>query len=120
MKRMPLKYQLQAVEQELNDFQSLFDLQRKRTGEAVKFWQLETGESYHPDLGLLLEWLINKAKLRKSQRRQCLSCKHAIVIRTGRFPYGCLCKRTETQTEDPRDSMHETWHRCDKWETKRI
>lgn len=58
MKRIPLKLQLLAVQQELNDFSALFDLQHKRSIEAVELWQADTGENYHPDLGELLRYFM--------------------------------------------------------------
>ena len=63
MKRMPLKMQLLAAEQELKDFSALFDLQRERCAEANKLWQHDTGEKYLPDLGELLRYLIAQREL---------------------------------------------------------
>ena len=50
------------VETELKDLQDLFDLQRKRMGEATAIWQKATGNTYNPDLGELLTWLLNNLK----------------------------------------------------------
>ena len=63
MKRIPLKMQLLAAEQELNDFNSLFDLQRKRSIEANKLWQKDTGEKCNPDLGELLRYFMAQREL---------------------------------------------------------
>lgn len=62
MKRIPLKVQLAAAETELAEMNALFDLQWKRMGEAVKEWQRATGETYNPDLGQLLTWLLENRK----------------------------------------------------------
>lgn len=47
------------LEQEVVELRSLFDLQHTRMLEATEFWQKETGNVYHPDLGHLLKWLMN-------------------------------------------------------------
>ena len=63
MKRTPLKMQLLAAEQELKDFSELFDLQHKRSVEADKLWQHDTGEKYSPDLGELLRYFMAQREL---------------------------------------------------------
>jgi hypothetical protein len=63
MKRIPLKMQLLAAEQELKDFSALFDLQHKRSVEANKLWQNDTGEQHNPDLGELLRYFIAQREL---------------------------------------------------------
>ena len=63
MKRIPLKMQLLAAEQELKDFSALFDLQHKRSVEADKLWQHDTGEKYLPDLGELLRYFMAQRDL---------------------------------------------------------
>lgn len=63
MKRIPLKMQLLAAEQELKDFSALLDLQHKRSVEAIKLWQNDTGEQYNPDLGELLRYFIAQRDL---------------------------------------------------------
>lgn len=63
MKRIPLKMQLLAAEQELKDFSALFDLQHKRSVEADKLWQNDTGEQYRPDLGELLRYFMAQRDL---------------------------------------------------------
>ena len=63
MKRIPLKMQLLAAEQELKDFSELFDLQHKRSVEADKLWQHDTGEQYLPDLGELLRYFMAQREL---------------------------------------------------------
>jgi hypothetical protein len=63
MKRVPLKYQLLAAETELKDLGALFDLQHKRSLEADKMWQADTGEKYIPDLGRLLQYFMDQRAL---------------------------------------------------------
>ena len=63
MKRIPIKMRLLAAEQELEDFNSLFDLQRKRSVEANKLWQKDTGEKFNPDLGELLRYFMSQRDL---------------------------------------------------------
>ena len=63
MKRIPLKMQLLAAEQELKDFSELFDLQHKRSVEADTLWQHDTGEQYYPDLGELLRYFMAQREL---------------------------------------------------------
>jgi hypothetical protein len=63
MKRIPLKMQLLAAEQELKDFSELIDLQHKRSVEADKLWQHDTGEQYRPDLGELLRYFMAQREL---------------------------------------------------------
>lgn len=46
------------------DFEHLFELQWKRSQEAIKHWQKENDPEVHPDLGHLLEWLMKKAGLK--------------------------------------------------------
>ena len=63
MKRIPLKMQLLAAEQELKDFSELFDLQRTCSIEANKMWQHDTGEKYFPGLGELLRYFMAQREL---------------------------------------------------------
>lgn len=63
MKRIPIKMRLLAAEQEIEDLNSLFDLQRKRSIEANKLWQKDTGENYNPDLGELLRYFMAQRDL---------------------------------------------------------
>ncbi len=63
MKRIPLKMQLLAAEEELEDFSALFDMQRKRSAEANKLWQHDTGEKCLPDLGELLRYFMAQREL---------------------------------------------------------
>ena len=53
----------ESAEQELKDFSELFDLQHKRSVEADKLWQHDTGEKYFPDLGELLRYLMAQREL---------------------------------------------------------
>ena len=55
--------QLLAAEQELKDFSELFDLQHKRSVEADKLWQHDTGKKYFPDLGELLRYFMAQREL---------------------------------------------------------
>ena len=48
-----------------DELQSIFDLQYTRMHEATKFWQKEHSVKVLPDLGILLEWLMRKAELKK-------------------------------------------------------
>lgn len=51
------------LEQEIKEMQELFDLQHTRSREADKLWQEATGKhDTLPDLGRLLEWLINRGE----------------------------------------------------------
>ena len=53
--------ELRAANREL---QSLFDLQHRRSQEAIQLWQTATGEhNMVPDLGRLLDWLMNQTGL---------------------------------------------------------
>ena len=63
MKRIPIKMKLLAAEEELKDFNSLFDLQHKRSVEANKLWQKDTGEKCNPDLGELLRYFMAQRTL---------------------------------------------------------
>lgn len=63
MKRIPIRMRLLAAEQELSDFNSLLDLQRKRSIEANKLWQKDTGEKFYPDLGELLRYFMAQRDL---------------------------------------------------------
>lgn len=63
MKRIPIRMKLLAAEQELEDLNSLFDLQRKRSVEANKLWQKDTGKKCNPDLGELLRYFMAQRDL---------------------------------------------------------
>ena len=63
MKRLSMKYRLAAAEAELEDFNSLFDLQMTRSREAHKMWQKDTGKTCHPDLGELLRYFMAQREL---------------------------------------------------------
>lgn len=63
IRERPIKMQLLAAEQELKDFSALFDLQHKRSVEADKLWQHDTGEQYRPDLGELLRYFMAQRDL---------------------------------------------------------
>ena len=62
MKRIPLKMRLLGAETEISEMSALFDMQRKRMVEATAEWQRATGETYYPDLGQLLAWLLDNRK----------------------------------------------------------
>jgi hypothetical protein len=61
MTKGEMKQEIGMLQQELQDYSDLFDLQQTRMKEAVALWQKATGEKYLPDLGVLLGWLIRKA-----------------------------------------------------------
>ena len=63
MKRLSVKARLAAAEAELEDINSLFDLQMRRSREAHKMWQKDTGETCYPDLGELLRYFMAQRKL---------------------------------------------------------
>jgi hypothetical protein len=63
MKRIPIKMRLLAAETELDEFNSLFELQHRRSVEAHKVWQSDTGEQYWPDLGELLRYFMAQRAL---------------------------------------------------------
>lgn len=57
---------LKEVQAELRELNELFDLQHKRTVEAVKLWRTahpERGDII-PDLGELLQWLIDERQIK--------------------------------------------------------
>ena len=56
----------EKAEAENKELNALFNMQQRRTGEAVKLWQDATGKhDTLPDLGRLLDWLLTEnAKLR--------------------------------------------------------
>jgi Mg2+ and Co2+ transporter CorA len=52
---------IQELETEVAEFQSLIDLQHRRSAEASKLWQVAHKEpNVWPDLGKLLEWLMQE------------------------------------------------------------
>jgi hypothetical protein len=58
---------------EIDYFQTLIDLQHKRTVEADKLWQQAHNQpNVWPDLGKLIEWLMKRA----DERRCCYNCKY--------------------------------------------
>ena len=63
MKRIPMKMKLLAAETELKELSALFDLQHRRSVEADKVWQDDTGEQYRPDLGELLRYFMEQRSL---------------------------------------------------------
>ena len=63
----------EQLETELKELQSLFELQHKRTIEADRLWQIAHNQPHvWPDLGKLVEWLMEKA----FQVRCCRNCKN--------------------------------------------
>lgn len=48
-----------------DELQSIFDLQYTRCKEATKLWQKEHDVKVIPDLGILIEWLMQKAGMKK-------------------------------------------------------
>lgn len=58
---------------EIDYFQTLIDLQHKRTVEADKLWQVAHNQpDVLPDLGELIEWLMKRA----DDMRCCHNCKY--------------------------------------------
>lgn len=59
----PLLYQIIDLKEENKVLIRLFELQHKRSLEADKLWQEATGNTHiFPDLGVLLEWLMDQIK----------------------------------------------------------
>jgi len=58
-----LRARNKELEEAIAEKQSLFDLQHRRTLAATLAWQKETGKDCWPDLGKLVGWLMEKAKL---------------------------------------------------------
>jgi len=59
------------LEVENKELNALFDLQRTRTKKAEKMWQEAMGKcDTIPDLGVLLDWLINEIKKLKTELTQ--------------------------------------------------
>ena len=53
------------MEEELKENRALFELQHVRVAEASRHWQRETRRRHiHPDIGQLVAWLMDKAKLK--------------------------------------------------------
>ena len=64
----PRKYVsvLKEVKKELTENDALFAMQRRRSREADELWQKATGNhDTLPDLGGLLEWLMNEAGVKE-------------------------------------------------------
>ena len=55
--------QLKRLREDLAEKQALFDLQHKRTLKAQRAWQEATGNTHWPDLGKLIEWLMEQANI---------------------------------------------------------
>jgi hypothetical protein len=47
--------------EQCKEYDRLFELQRKRVLKADKLFQKENKVSYYPDLGKLIDWLLEKA-----------------------------------------------------------
>lgn len=54
-------YEIEEKCQSCKENEALFDLQWKRSMEATKLWQKENDPEIWPNLGKLLEWLMDKA-----------------------------------------------------------
>ncbi len=60
------------LQDENAELQGLFDHQHTRMGEATKLWQQATGHPHSlPDLGRLLEWLVDEARKWASRYGSC-------------------------------------------------
>ncbi len=78
MTKDKMKQEILSLQQELQDYSDLFDLQQTRMKEAVALWQKATGEQYLPDLGTLLEWLMRRTEPDTKQILQIVDkCFHA-------------------------------------------
>jgi len=55
-----LQRELDELRGDLAEKRSLMDLQHRRTLEAQRLWQTETGNTHWPDLGTLIEWLTER------------------------------------------------------------
>lgn len=62
MKMRTLRLRLRAALDDAYELRMLFEMQSRRMHEARAYWQAETGNTHHPDLGQLLEWLVARAK----------------------------------------------------------
>ena len=51
------------MEEKLNEYDHLFEMQRRRVSEAAGHWRKATRETCTPDLGQLVAWLMDKARL---------------------------------------------------------
>jgi hypothetical protein len=68
---------LTGENKELND---LFDMQHTRTKEADKMWQEATGKrGTLPDLGTLIEWLLDQLSTLRAQQRELREALHALI-----------------------------------------
>lgn len=60
---LKLKAENATLKAEIKEYNSLIELQRKRTVDASRLWQGAHGKSEFPDLGELIEWLMKEAGL---------------------------------------------------------
>jgi len=94
-------YCIAELRSELAEYESLIKLQRQRSVEADKLWQKAHNKpNVWPDLGKLLEWLIQKAF---KEVRCCRNCKHYFTATT--------CSGCAYSMKDPATGV-------DKWEVK--
>lgn len=58
-----LKERIQELAEENKELNMLFEMQQRRVQKAIKLWQQATGnKDVFPDLGELVEWLLNEKK----------------------------------------------------------
>jgi len=68
---------VKQLKEDLAEKQSLLDLQHKRTLIADELWKKETGKDCFPDLGDLIDWLMEKANLNNeplADGEECTAC----------------------------------------------
>ena len=60
MTEKEMQHEIEVLRAEVEEYVALIKLQQRRMRAAVDFWQKETGNKYGPDLGTLLEWLMER------------------------------------------------------------
>jgi hypothetical protein len=96
-----LETELNEAKTELAELESLFELQHKRSLEAMKLWQDAHNEpDVWPDLGKLLTWLLERGQ-------GCFSCKYGPMC--SKKP--AVCSGCSFAMKDPADGVS-------RWEPK--
>ncbi len=96
-----LETELAEAKTELAELESLFELQHKRSLEAMKLWQDAHNEpDVWPDLGKLLTWLLERGQ-------GCFSCKYGPMC--SKKP--AVCSGCSFAMKDPADGVS-------RWEPK--
>jgi len=78
---------VKQLKEDLAEKQSLFNLQHKRTLEAMAVWQKETGNDCWPDLGELVRWLMEKAERNKQMEESMTKLADEWDQYNRSFPY---------------------------------